>query len=439
MHRTQFTDEELLPFAGIIILVVVVVVYNYSRGYREFWSPLTIIAVIYGYYCCLGPYEAILSGDTYDRLTNMRKFYPSALWGALVSLIAYIVGFYLPGKSRNMIRAVPEFSSKVLFDYGWKIFLTGFTLFTISTGGNVTKLINPLDAEYVAQSSGTFANYLALSLNFLIPGVALLFMYFLVTREKFVWFIIPFIVAVGIFTTLGFRYRIILLVSSIAIVYYQVKGKRPNLIVLVVGLVALISIMGVINLSRKYGRGLDTRKLEGTTAETAYKSGLQEAAIFQTSGAIIDIVPRKYPYVGFQPIWSTLLFPIPSSILTNKNSAQYLFGALDAIYGKKYSEGAAIMAYGEYYLAFGWTGIVVGCLITGWLLRKLWNWFLSEPDNLFVITVYAVTVSYMYVVLSRGYLPQVTTLFFFSVYPIYWALRSAKKKYNDENPTRQLR
>ena len=57
--------------------------------------------------------------------------------------------------------------SSALLDYGRKAFILGFVLFTFSTGGNVGKLINPLDAQYVEQVGGSFGNYLGLSLNFL--------------------------------------------------------------------------------------------------------------------------------------------------------------------------------------------------------------------------------------------------------------------------------
>jgi oligosaccharide repeat unit polymerase len=427
MQERSFTSSEFVPFLGILLTVLFLICRNYFKSYKEFWSPLTIIAVIFGYYCCLGPYQAVESGDTYDRLINMRKFYTSALWGALISLLSYIFGFYIHGRSSSHL--VPTFSNEVLFKYGRITFLVGFILFTISTGGNVVKVINPLNAEYVEQVGGSIGNYLGLSLNFVIPGITLLFFYFILTRKKILWFLIPFVVAVGIFITLGFRYRLVLLVGSMAIVYYNSRQKRPNLIFISIAIFFFISFMGIINLSRRYGSGLNVKKLEGKDTQGYYKSGLRESLIFQTSGAIIDVVPDKHPYAGLQPIWSTLIFPIPSAIYKEKNSSEYLFDALDAIYGKKYSKGAAMMAYGEYYLAFGWIGIVVGGIITGWFFRKLWNWYLANSDNTLVIVAYAVTVTYLYVILSRGYLPQVTNLFFFSVMPIYVVLRAAKKKY----------
>lgn len=427
MQTGEFIADEIVPFVGLLLTVVAILIVSYTKGFKEFWSPLTIIAIIFGYYCCLGPYQAVTSGDTFDRLINMRKYYPSALWGALISLWSYVLGFYLHGKGNPKI--IPQFSNDVLLEYGKKTFLVGFILFTISTGGNVTKLINPLNAEYVEQVGGSVANYLGLSLNFLIPGITLLFLYFIATRKGLLWFVIPFVLAIGIFITLGFRYRLVLLIGSIAIVYYQTQKKRPNIIFISFAIFLFISFMGIINLTRQYGSGLNVKKLEGKDTQGYYKSGLRESLIFQTSGAIIDIIPEHHPHAGFQPIWSTIIFPIPSTVYKEKNSSKYLFDALDAIYGKKHSKGAAVMAYGEYYLAFGWLGIIIGGIITGWFYRKLWNWYRINSMNPLVLVAYAVTVTYLYVILSRGYLPQVTNLFFFSVIPIYVVLNAARKKY----------
>src|SRR5690606_9750810 len=123
--------------------------------------------------------------------------------------------------------------------------------------------------------------------------------------------IVPLLICTGIFITLGFRYRLVLLLGALAIIFYYHRQTKPSIPVLVAALFGLIVFMGVLNISRQYGAGLDTKKLsEGNTSDY-YASGLREALIFQTSGAIIDIVPVRHPHAGFQPIWSTLIFPIP--------------------------------------------------------------------------------------------------------------------------------
>jgi hypothetical protein len=205
--------------------------------------------------------------------------------------------------------------------------------------------------------------------------------------------------------------------------FYLVSRRRPNLIISFVFFALFIAAMGIISETRIYGRGIDTSRLEDNPKQNYFESGVNESRIFQTSGAVITQVPDKIPYVGFQPIISTILFPIPKAIYAEKNSAQYLLNTLDAIYGKATSLGAAFMSYAEYYLAFGWIGIIIGGGLIGHFLKRLWTWYLCDPHNPLYITTYAVTVSYLYVVISRGYLPQVTMLFFFSVYPIFFVKR----------------
>lgn len=430
MNLFGLTDAEVVPYLGIFILVFFMFFLSYRMSFHGMWSPLSVIAVIFAYYCLLGPYQAITSDDTKDRLLNMRSFYPSAFWGAFVFLTSTLIGFWAYTKKGKVWYIPFKNIDSLLSYYGKRLVIVGFVLFTISTRGNVANLINPLDADAVPDlGGGGWSNYFNLSLNFLIPGITLLFAYFLRTGRGIWWFVVPCIVALGLFTTLGFRYRIVLLMGALAATYYLGVQKRPSLVFAGAAIFLFISLMGIINLTRTYGSGLDLSKLEEEKdSQGYYKSGLRESLIFQTSGAVIDLVPEKYDYVGFQPIVSTLLFPIPSAIYPEKNSGKYLFDLLDVIYGKKYSKGAAMMSYAEYYMTFGWIGIVAGGLLIGWFTKKLWNWYLANHSNPFVIVTYAVSIVYLYVILSRGYLPQVTMLFFFTVFPVYVVLYYARKK-----------
>lgn len=422
-----FSEAETIPFLLLLITSIVVLVINYRKGARFFWSPITVVVMVFSYYCLLGPYQAASTGETYDRLINMRPFYFSAFWGAFISFAAIVAGFVLNKKRISKLYAMLPDTS--LSYYGKALFVMGFLLFTISVGGNILKIINPLDAESVEQVGGSFANYLSLSLNFLIPGVTFLFAYTIRTRRGIAWLLISVLLAVSLFITLGFRFRLVLLVLSLAITYSLLTGKRINPLAAVIGIFLFISAMGVINKTRQYGRGLDLSRLNSKKEkQTNFASGLNEARIFQTSGAIIDYVPQKIPYAGFTPISSAILFPIPKAILPSKNSGEYLFGALDRIYGKKASKGAAFLMYAEYYLAFGWSGIVIGCFLIGWFSKHLWIWYLSNWRNPMITVVYAVSVSYLYIVISRGYLPQVTMFFFFTVAPAFFVFWLAQRK-----------
>ena len=427
MSFLGFTEQEAFPFLGIVLLMTFLFLIRRSVGKLWIWSPLSVLSVIYFYYLVLGPAQAVASGDTSERFVDMRPFYASALLGGFISLVCICLGFISNRKRGKKMESIPN-QDQWLGYYGKWIVLAGLVLFSISTRGNIAQLINPLDAQGVAGSGGgTFANYFNLSVNFWIVGVTLLFIYFLRTKKGLLWFAIFFVLALGIYTTLGFRYRIILLLGSVVGAYYLTKRIRLSALVATAGVFLLITMMGIINITRSYNRGLDLGRLDNGDSRSFFQSGLTESLIFQTTGAVIELVPEEYDYVGFEPIVSTLLFPIPRAIYPQKNSARYLFDFLDRLFGP-YGQGAAMMSFGEYYMAFGWLGLIVGSFLIGWFSRKLWNWFLANQRNPFVIAAYVCSVMYLYVVISRGYLPQVTMLFFFSVFPAYAVVYLVKKK-----------
>jgi oligosaccharide repeat unit polymerase len=223
-------------------------------------------------------------------------------------------------------------------------------------------------------------------------------------------------------------------------VYYLERRRRPSLIVAIVSFGAIVLIMGEIGATRQYGLGLDLSKRSSSLTDSVL-SGFSEATIFGTSGAVLTHVPQERGFVGFEPIVQAFLMPIPAAFYDNKSSDAYVVGTLLAIYGREAYAGAAYMSFAEWYLAFGWPGLIGFHLLLGVACCWLWRWYLPRQLNPLALVVYASSISYLYVVFSRGYFPQVVTLFFFSVGPaiaiylwpqkcVFWA-RVPKAKPSD--------
>ncbi|HLT73260.1 MAG TPA: hypothetical protein VKZ75_11445, partial [Cyclobacteriaceae bacterium] len=239
MSFLGFTEQEALPLLGIILIMAFLFLVRRRAGRLWIWSPLSVLSVIYFYYLVLGPIQAVASGDTSERLVEMRPFYSAALLGGLISLASICLGYVSNQKPGRKMAVVPN-TDKWLSYYGKCITILGFVLFTISTKGNIAQLINPLDAQAVPErAGGSFANYLNLSVNFLITGITLLFIHFLRTKQGLLWFAIPFVLALGIYTSIGFRYRLILLLASVVASYYLTKRVRLSALVATAGIVLL--------------------------------------------------------------------------------------------------------------------------------------------------------------------------------------------------------
>ena len=152
-----------------------------------------------------------------------------------------------------------------------------------------------------------------------------------------------------------------------------------------------------------------------------FDAGFGEAAVFFTSAGVIEQTPSRAPNVGLTPLVATVLFPIPRALFPGKPDATYITDATALLYGSEnFARGTAFLNYTEYYLIAGWPSLIALSALLGWLMRRLWNWFLFRQDEPFAQALYLLTTSYLYVVISRGYLPQVLMLFGFSVLPLFW-------------------
>lgn len=85
---------------------------------------------------------------------------------------------------------------------------------------------------------------------------------------------------------------------------------------------------------------------------------------FLRLGQVIELVPAEHPYVGFQQILFTAVRPVPRVFWPNK-PVDPGFDLPTAVGMKGLSLSMSII--GEWYLSFGWFGIVLG----GWLHGRL--------------------------------------------------------------------
>ena len=81
------------------------------------------------------------------------------------------------------------------------------------------------------------------------------------------------------------------------------------------------------------------------------------------------------------------------------------------------------MNYAEYCLIAGFPSLTLLSFGLGYLIRRLWNWFLVRLHEPLAQCIYLLSASYLYVLICRGYLPKVVLLFGFTVAPLFWLYR----------------
>lgn len=434
MLEQQLSSEETMYVTLLLILIGGILINNiFSSKYYKLWSPLTVVALTYLYYTVAGPLLSIYLEDTFLRFTEHRPFFINSWRAAFLSLLFIVIGYWISShdyKAKDF--NLGDFN---VSRYASRLYIIGFAGVLLAFGFSSLASVNFLSGDTLEQTaiSGGFSNYFLFMMNLFIPSAALLLVNS-VKKNKYSWLLILAILyPTALYITLGFRYRVVLLILSLLATYYLYLKRRPNFIALTVLGILVVTFMGIIGSTRTYYSGLkrlDT--LEGKSFFDLFLSGFSEAQTFQSTGLLIEDVPKAHPHIGLQPIYESLAMPIPRQFWPDKPSGE----SLEAIYSiyqyetgiGEVSTGAAVLNYGENYLAFGWIGVIIGAFILGIIIRVAWNWFLARKDSEVAVVLIAVFNSFIYVIISRGYLPQVTINFFFTVFPVYLLYYSLNKK-----------
>lgn len=424
----QLNASESAYFFAILILLILILLKNYlHKDPAYIWAPTTIFAIVIGYYAIAGPVVFISNDLLIFRLTDHKPFLLPAWKITLVAILSFLVGYGITktAKSDYFTKAVLSKALALNKKLTYVPFIA--LLIVAGTGGLLVQLYfletggNPNQGY-----GGSFKSYLLHSIDFFIPILALFLVGVLNKKQRWWVFFILFAFAIAIFSAQGFRWRLVVLFLSLLMVFYLTRKRKVNVFLILLGSLVGISIFGLIGLTRQYGSGLNLQGTEKYEREDFFVAGFHETSTFFDTGMLIEKVPEKFENIGWDPLVQAILFPIPRVLWSNKPSGDYI-----RIYERLYGEGdlgkgVAVLSYGEYYLAFGWSGVIVGYFLLGWAYKRLWNWFLLNRDNGVAVVLYSVGVCFMYVVISRGYLPQVIMLFAFTVGPAIWLYKKSK-------------
>lgn len=411
-----------------------------SRFWVVLYRPTLFVAVILIYYVLAGPLTALLGEGVVYKGLDHRALLVSGWLAAFLFYTSLLFGFYftpLIHRNKILIRSNVDddhavhhsrYHFELLHRYGLFLCLLGFFLFILVGGTRSLLLLNPLAAGQLLDSGlgqpgldvGPFTNYFNYSINLLIPGICLMSAAWYRQRRHTATILIWISITLALFISMGFRYRLVLLLIPVFLLWFCSQSRRPSFRVLSLFLACFVSINGLIGLSRSYGRGLDFSMSENLQLSQILNSALYDSVVFYTTSGVIDLVSKQSLFVGTTPIVNSLLFPIPRSLFPNKGDHSYQSEITAKLYGgPKFAAGSAILNYGEYFLMAGWPAVIVFSIILGSVLRFLWNWFLLRQNDPFAQVIYVVSVSYLYVVISRGYMPQAVMLFLFTVAPLY--------------------
>tara|TARA_Y100001968_G_scaffold310221_1_gene330931 strand:- start:273 stop:1616 length:1344 start_codon:yes stop_codon:yes gene_type:complete len=401
-----------------------------SRNWFGVFRPTIFLAGFLTFYCIAGPLRALANGEgsALYRGLDHRSFLIWGWIGALVFYSSFLLGFNVYS---SKIRIAKKNFTKInqLHFWGLRLCQIGFISYSLVVGiFFILTLINPIFNELQQLTGnagriinfGVFNNYFAYAVNLLIPGNCLMLMALFRGSKQTLTTILWFTVSLGLYTSLGFRYRLVLLIVPAIIVWFMAKKRRPSLIFMSIFLSGFLLLNGLIGMARLYSEGISLARLESQREKISFlDSAFIESSVFLTTSAVIEQTPVVTPHIGLEPVINALLFPIPRQLVNFKPDGNYQQNAVKTVYGTIPGSGAAFLCFGEYFLMAGWPSVIFISFLMGCIFKKVWNWFISHHNDPFAQCIYALISTFLYIWLSRGYMAQFVLLFCFSVAPLF--------------------
>ena len=419
-------NELILIFAIFALNLYVLLKSFNSKFWIKAFQPQVFISLNILYYCVFGPLVYLYSGRSFFRNLETSPYY---IWGWIGTLVFYLpnlIGYYfLSPKYPSEFIKKKTINLKSMFNIGLILTLVSYLSFLIIRGRTALDYLSLFGSFNAVISSGfqqgynfgELNNIFLEGVNILIPGIILMFISLCYSgkNKTFTYGIIYF--TISLFISIGFRSRVIMLLIPCYFIYYFSKNRKPPVLLSTFYASILLTASSFIEITRVYFAGLDITKFD-FDLNKLFVTAFMESNTFITSSVIFETIPRELPFIGTRPLLEAIVKFTHLIGLGDKFNEPYYTEIITMIYGAKDAEGAAHLGFAEYYLMGGWIGLIISGLLFGYFLKRLWIWFLCSPEDYMRQAIYFTSIGFLYMVFSRGFMPQIFTFYIFLIGPL---------------------
>jgi len=441
-----YTAFEMWGFGGgefwflmfiLSALVFFPVILGISRGQMDIFEPIFLVCAAYFLYFVWAPTHDWVRGNLspfgIDIVSSIWRGTMHAIVGVAAMLVGYYVNFGGEGSrnpmanTRSSFRATPENPVDVRRSSAAIKYAVGMSLGAIAclgltfrlTGWNWSRLLSfGQYGDEVANiwliEQNPFLNYLHSTMEWFLPAflILLVFRRQPTPRSRF-FLLLGFFAVFTIYTTLGFRYRVLLLMMAPVLYHYMAKRKRPGVIGIVVASLVTVLMVSIIGGTRGATRaGADLDRGDIAIGETG-SNFTQDLRIYPPFYRMLDVFPTDYDYLWGSSYMYVFISPIPRVLWPGKPDAP-VRSVLRVIAGERaVQQGLAYPNLGEFYVNFGLAGEIMGMFLFGFLLRRAWMFVQRNANDPWALILYAMLLPFLVQVVSRGYFVQIAQEFAF--------------------------
>lgn len=415
------------------------VILGCTQGQMDLFEPIFLVSAAYFLYFVWAPTNDFLKGNYTVFGIDIVPGLTRGTLHAAVGVAAMMAGYYVrfgDARSRRRTptsyRATPEApvdlrNASAAIKYAIALILSAIVCLGLTfklTGWNWSRLLS--FGQYGDEVLGIwlieqnpFLNYLHSTLEWFLPAFLILFVFRRKpTLRSRVFLAIGFLAVFAIYTTLGFRYRVLLLMMAPVLYSYLVKRKRPGVVGLAVAGLVTVLMVGIIGGTRnatRTGAAIDREDLEISQSTSGFAGDLR---LYPPFYRMIDVFPADYDYILGTSYLYVFISPIPRVLWPGKPDAP-VRSVLRIIVGERaVQQGLAYPNLGEFYVNFGIVGEIGGMFLFGYLLQRVWLFLQRNPQDPWALIIYSMTLPFLVQVVSRGYFVQIAQEFVFIFGPV---------------------
>ncbi|RRB14061.1 O-antigen polymerase [Larkinella knui] len=437
-----------------INLITLIYAFMYVRriGTRQV-IPFVICLALLAIYCLFTPTyfylvgrETSMGDDGLYQFTGKRisDYYKEGMFFYMIANMLFVFGFtwkqYKGSKISYSIQSdsIPYIQKKVLWLYilffgivCTDIFISGINPFNILLGSS--------DENLFGHQSITNSYYFRNCADCIITTI-ILFAYLKGNKYKIILMTLS---AFALFAIMGFRYRIILTIIGLVLIYSL--DEKYKLSTSTVSFTSLLLIYFIFFIT--YNRW---NFIHGRFSELSYNPVEFEYEMFfeQTRASLADFnliryydenptIKHDYGLTMFGYIFIKALpkFVFPNGEKPYPPPALVILDNSLELPRQWDKPGEAAMHYGSFYIAFGWIGLVIMPFLMGiWVRYVVGRNPSSNPLGFLKQIVFALA---LFQFITRGYFPQFVDHFVYISLPI-WLLSGLIKKSTVLQPHHEL-
>lgn len=393
---------------------------------------ISFVLGIYLIYLFITPFYFYSTGR--DHLMDIRVepyFYLEASLIYSVAIITLLLGYFLIGKKTKETKVIIVLNqNKKINRKSFILFLVFYSVIIINSiagGINYSALTQDLDQSLMGfdGASNYFQN--------LVDSLIILILLGIYFRQKFIIIIFQLMLAFTLFLLLGFRYRIILTLIGIAVIYVLTNASALKLNVRkVLLLCSFLYFLMFITVNRYQFTNGNFTDLYFNPSKLNYELFFEQTRGFIADSIIINHYSEIESNVGHDYGLTMFFYPFltatPRLILPNKDEfypppqvelQKKIYHSPEAI-----KSGEALLNLGYLVISFGIWGAIIGNFIFGILIKKMEKSYRHRNVYTFFIYFSFLLASFQWI--TRGYFPQAITHMMFFILPILILMKSLK-------------